>query len=75
MSESLAPLRDPKHDLVIAKRLYCLRCERSFRVYSFGVTRAKQPQTLRGLSVFLYALGLSYEGNADLLQSVGLIGR
>ncbi len=62
-------LRDPKHDVVIAKRLYCVRCKRSFRVYPQGVTRAKQSQTLRGLSVFLYLLGLSYGGVVDLLEA------
>ncbi len=64
-------LRDPKHDLVIAKRLYCVRCGRSFRVYPQGVTRASQSQALRGLSVFLYVLGLSYGGVADLLEAFG----
>lgn len=63
------PLRDPKHDLVIAKRLYCVRCGRSFRVYPQGVTRANQSQALCGLSVFLYVLGLSYGGVADLLEA------
>lgn len=64
-------LRDPKHDLVIAKRLYCVRCRRSFRVYPQGVSRANQSQALRGLSVFLYILGLSYGGVVDLLEAFG----
>lgn len=64
-------LRDPKHDRVVAKRLYCVRCGRSFRVYPSGVTRASQSQALRGLSVFLYTLGLSYGGVADLLRAFG----
>ncbi len=64
------PLRDTHHAHVTARRYRCLKCQRTFRVYPTGVSRAQQSDTLKGLSVFLYVLGLSYPGVADLLDAL-----
>jgi len=64
------PLRDTRHSRVIARRYRCLKCNRTFRVYPTGVSQAQQSDTLKGLSVLLYVLGLSYPGVADLLEAL-----
>ncbi len=64
------PVRDTKHTQVIARRYRCLKCRRTFRVYPTGVSKAHQSDTLKGLSVLLYILGLSYQGVADLLETL-----
>jgi len=64
------PLRDTRHTQVTARRYRCLKCHRTFRVYPTGVSRAQQSDTLKGLSVLLYVLGLSYPGVADLLDAL-----
>ncbi|MCA1554568.1 MAG: transposase, partial [Chloroflexi bacterium] len=48
----------------------CLKCQRTFRVYPSGVSTAQQSATLKGLSVLLYVLGLSYQGVSDLLEAL-----
>lgn len=65
------PLRDTRYTDVTASRYRCLTCGRSFRVYPTGVSRAQHSDTLKGLSVLLYILGLSYQGVSDLLESLG----
>ena len=65
------PIRDTRHVQVIARRYRCLKCQRTFRVYPTGVSAAQQSDTLKGLSVLLYVLGLSYQGVSDLLDSLG----
>lgn len=64
------PLRDTKHTQVTARRYRCLKCHRTFRVYPTGVSHAHQSDTLKGLSVLLYVLGLSYQAVADLLEAL-----
>jgi transposase-like protein len=64
------PLRDTRHSQVTVRRYRCLKCNRTFRVYPTGVSRAQQSDTLKGLSVLLYVLGLSYPGVADLLDAL-----
>jgi transposase-like protein len=64
------PVRDTRHVQVIARRYRCLKCQRTFRVYPTGVSTAQQSDTLKGLSVLLYVLGLSYQGVSDLLDSL-----
>ncbi len=64
------PVRDTRHVQVIAQRYRCLTCRRTFRVYPTGVSSAQQSDTLKGLSVLLYILGLSYQGVSDLLESL-----
>lgn len=65
------PLRDTHHAQVTARRYRCLKCQRTFRVYPTGVSQAQQSDTLKGLSILLYILGLSYQGVSDLLDSLG----
>lgn len=65
------PLRDTRYSQVTARRYRCLKCNRTFRVYPMGVSRAQQSDTLKGLAVLLYVLGLSYQGVADLLDPLG----
>jgi transposase-like protein len=64
------PLRDTKYSEVIAHRYRCLKCQGSFRVYPQGVSNDQLSQRLQALSVLLYILGLSYQGVADLLESL-----
>ncbi len=64
------PVRDTRHSQVTARRYRCLKCNRTFRVYPTGVSRAQQSDTLKGLSILLYVLGLSYPGVADLLDAL-----
>jgi transposase-like protein len=64
------PVRDTRHSQVTVHRYRCLKCHRTFRVYPPGVSPAQQSDTLKGLSVLLYVLGLSYQGVADLLEAL-----
>ena len=64
------PLRDTKYTEVIAHRYRCLKCQGSFRVYPQGVSNDQLSRRLQALSVLLYILGLSYQGVADLLESL-----
>jgi transposase-like protein len=64
------PVRDTRHAQVTARRYRCLKCNRTFRMYPTGVSQAQQSDTLKGLSVLLYVLGLSYQGVADLLEAL-----
>ena len=66
-------LRDPQHEQVEAKRYRCLRCGRTFRVYPKGVSRAQQSDALRGFSVLLYLLGLSYGAVSDALEALAIL--
>src|SRR5258706_10402526 len=53
-------LRDTVYHEVLVHRYQCLRCQRTFRVYPEGTTRAQTSQRVKGLAVMLYLLGLSY---------------
>ena len=59
------PLRDTLLPAVVARRYECLRCGHTFRIYPIGVSKAQTSARLRGLSVLLYLLGMSY-GAASL---------
>jgi transposase-like protein len=65
------PMRDTRYSQVTARRYRCLKCQRTFRVYPTGVSHAHQSDTLKGVSVLFYILGLSYQGVSDLLESLG----
>ena len=65
------PLRDTVLAEVSARRYQCVRCERTFRVYPTGVSKAHSSARLRGLSVLLYVLGLSYGAVALALEALG----
>lgn len=64
------PLRDTRYPRVTARRYRCLKCQRTFRAYPTGVSHDQQSDTLKGLSVLLYILGLSYQGVVDLLEAL-----
>jgi hypothetical protein len=66
------PLRDMQHDLVLARRYECLRCQRTFRVYPKGVLGGQFSQRVKGLGVMLYILGLSYGAVALVLTALGV---
>lgn len=64
------PLRDTKCSEVNAIRRECLLCHRTHRVYPKGVSKAHHSDRLKGLSVLLYLLGLSYGGVEDVLTAL-----
>ena len=66
------PLKDTGYQVVSAHRFRCLRCSRTFRVYPVGVTRAQTSQRVKGLSVMLYLLGLSYGATSLALEALGV---
>lgn len=66
------PLRDPQVHEVRAYRYTCLRCGRTYRVYPRGVGNDQQSDRLKGMSVLLYVLGLSYGGVQDFLEAIGV---
>ena len=66
------PLKDTEHRVVSAHRYRCLRCNRTFRVYPVGVTQAQTSQRVKGLSVMLYLLGLSYGSTSLALEALGV---
>lgn len=61
-------VRDPKHKVFEVKRCRCLKCGRTFRVYPWGIGKAQQTAGLKGVSVLLYVLGISYRGVQDALR-------
>lgn len=63
-------VRDTKYDRVNAMRRECLRCGRTHRVYPKGVSGAHHSDRLKGLSVVLYLLGLSYGAVEDALAAL-----
>ena len=63
-------IRDLNYDQVKSFRYHCLRCDRSFRVYPQGVSRAQQSDRLKAITVLLYVLGLSYGAVADFLTAL-----
>ena len=65
------PLRDMRYTQVKADRYECLRCHRTFRVYPQGVSGAHRSDTLKGLAVLLYIMGISYGGVEDVLSALG----
>lgn len=61
------PVRDAHVHEVRAYRWRCLQCGRTFRTYPHGVSHDQQSNRLKGLSVLLYVLGLSYGAVEDVL--------
>lgn len=61
------PIRDTRFDEVRSQRIQCTACGHTQRVYPQGVTARDQSERLRGLSIFLWLLGVSYRGVADAL--------
>jgi transposase-like protein len=67
------PLRDTQLYQVTTKRLKCLTCQRTFRVYPQGVSQAQQSDRLKALSILFYILGISYRGVQDVLEALGFM--
>jgi transposase-like protein len=65
-------VKDTQYKVVSAQRYECLRCQRTFRVYSRGVSRAQTSQRVKGLGVLLYLLGLSYGAVSMALEALGV---
>ena len=65
-------VRDLSCEQVESFRHKCLKCNGTFRVYPRGVSRAQQSDRLKGISVLLYVLGLSYGAVADFLEALGM---
>ena len=64
-------VRDLLHQEVASFRWRCLKCKRTFRVYPQGVSGAQQSDRLKGITVLLYVLGLSYGGVSDFTVAMG----
>ncbi|MDQ6659590.1 MAG: IS66 family transposase [Chloroflexota bacterium] len=65
-------IRDTKYEQVQAQRYQCLKCQRTFRVYPQGVSRAQTSLRGKGLAVMLYLLGLSYGATSLALEALGV---
>jgi len=63
-------VRDLRHQEVESFRWRCLKCKRTFRVYPQGVSSAQQSDRLKGITVLLYVLGLSYGAVSDFLDAL-----
>ncbi len=64
-------VRDTKYEQVEVYRRKCLKCQRTHRVYPQGVSKAQQTDRLKGASVMMYVLGISYRGVEDMLTALG----
>jgi hypothetical protein len=64
------PIIDIVYQSVIAHRYKCIRCQRTFRVYPQGASRAQISKRVQGLAALLYLLGLSYGAVALTLEAL-----
>lgn len=64
-------IRDLKHEEVKSLRQKCLRCGHTMRVYPLGVSKSQQSDRLKGITVLLYVLGLSYGAVSDFVGALG----
>ncbi len=64
-------IRDLEYQEVTSLRMRCLKCNRTFRVYPRGVSKAHQSDRLKAITVLLYVLGLSYGAVSDFLSALG----
>ncbi|MBI4320625.1 MAG: hypothetical protein HY675_19210 [Chloroflexi bacterium] len=69
----LKTLRDVKLARVEVRRVRCVQCHRTYRIYPTGVSRGQQSDAVKALSVLLYILGLSYGDVSDALARLGLL--
>lgn len=65
-------VRDTQLEQVEVYRRKCLLCGETHRVYPQGVSNAQQTDRLKGVSILLYVLGISYRGVEDFLTALGL---
>ncbi len=64
-------MRDLSVTRVRAQRWRCTVCGYTFRLYPQGITHRQQSLRLQGLSIYLWLLGSSLGGVADLLKDLG----
>jgi transposase-like protein len=64
-------IRDTREEQVLARRIQCTTCGTTRRLYPEGVSERKQSERLRGLTILLYLLGISYRGVADVVVALG----
>jgi transposase-like protein len=64
-------IRDTRRAQVQSRRIQCTACGTTMRIYPIGVSQCKQSERLRGLTILLYLLGLSYRGVADVVVALG----
>ncbi len=64
-------MRDLSVTRVRAQRWRCTVCGYTFRLYPQGITHRQQSLRLQGLSIYLWLLGSSLGGVADLLEALG----
>ena len=64
-------IRDLGYEAVKSYRQRCLRCGYKMRVYPRGVSGAQQSDRLKGITVLLYVLGLSYGAVSDFVGALG----
>lgn len=65
------PLRDTQLAEVVAHRMRCVRCGRTFRLYPRGVSHDQTSARLKGVAVMFYVLGMSYGAVATALGALG----
>jgi len=65
------PLRDTQLAEVVAHRMRCVRCGRTFRLYPEGVSHDQTSARLKGVAVMFYVLGMSYGAVATALTALG----
>lgn len=64
-------VRDTVVREVTARRYACVRCGQTFRVYPVGIRQDQISTRLKGISILLYLLGLSYGAVSDALTALG----
>ena len=62
-------VNDQRRQTVASMRYLCKSCGRSVRLYPPGVSTRRQSEAVRGLSVVLYRLGLSYRNIQKILAA------
>ena len=64
---------DGKYAQVEARRYYCQKCRRTFRVYPQGVCKKQFSQRALGLATMLYVMGLSYGATAAVMTALDIV--
>lgn len=70
-AQELRSVKDVRVERVQVQRWRCVFCRRTFRHYPQGVSASQQTAALKGLSVLLWVLGLSYDNVCATLHALG----
>lgn len=65
-------IKDTRVKSVQVRRYKCTSCQKTFRQYPKGVTRAQQSERLIKLCVVMWSLGLSYRSVVLILSAFGI---